>query len=165
MKKYFLILIVFISLMIPTTVQAQGTYVCNSARNGCDINCDPDYVGRCKIVANSVCTEPIVPTPCKLSNTCEGGGLRTAIGCIPIEDTNQLFAFFLRWGLGIAGGIAFLLIVISSVQIITSTGDPKRLQAGKELLSAAIVGVMFLIFSVFILRIIGIQILNLDVFF
>jgi hypothetical protein len=45
--------------------------------------------------------------------------------------------------------------------ISTSAGDPKKLQAGKELLTAAISGLLLLIFSVFILRIIGVEILNI----
>lgn len=89
------------------------------------------------------------------------GGINTAIGCVPIEDTNALFSFLLRWGIGIAGGVAFLLIIYASIIIITSTGDPKRLQAGKELLGAALSGILLLIFSVFIMRIIGVNIIGL----
>lgn len=94
------------------------------------------------------------------SVTCPGG-INTAIGCVPIENTDSLFAFFLRWGIGIAGGVAFLLIINASIMIITSTGDPKRLQAGKELLGAALSGILLLIFSVFIMRIIGVNIIEL----
>ncbi len=92
------------------------------------------------------------------------GKLYTAIGCIPIQDKNAFAAFILRWGIGIGGGIAFLLILLSGFQIITSAGDPKKLQAGKELLTAALTGLLLLILSVFILRIIGIDILGLPEF-
>ncbi len=63
--------------------------------------------------------------------------------------------------MGIAGGAAFLLIVVAGFQIITSSGDPKRLQAGKELLTAAIAGLVLLIFSLFILRLIGVDVLGI----
>jgi hypothetical protein len=93
-----------------------------------------------------------------------GLGIDTAIGCIPIGDTNALIGFILSWGIGIAGGIAFLLILIAGFQIMTSQGDPKRLQTGKELLTSAIAGVLLLIFSIFILRLIGFNILNIQFF-
>lgn len=45
--------------------------------------------------------------------------------------------------------------------IITSQGDPRRLQSGKELLTAAIAGLLLVIFSVLILRVIGVNILGI----
>ena len=88
-------------------------------------------------------------------------GINTAIGCIPYEDGNSLVSFILGWAMGIAGGIALILIIVAGFQIITSSGDPKKLQAGKELLTSAISGLLLLIFSAFILRIIGVNILGI----
>ncbi len=87
--------------------------------------------------------------------------LNTAIGCIPIENKASLISFLLRWGIGIAGGIAVIFILYSAFLLITSSGDPKKVQAGQELLTAAIAGLVFLIMSVFILRVIGIDILGI----
>ena len=44
---------------------------------------------------------------------------------------------------------------------MTATGDPKRIQAGQELLTSAIGGLILLIFSVFILKFIGVDVLGL----
>lgn len=93
-----------------------------------------------------------------------GAGIDTAIGCIPIGSGQEFTEFILKWALGIAGGVAFLLILYSGFMIMTSTGDPKKLQAGRELLTAAISGLVLLIFSVFILRLIGVDILGLPGF-
>jgi hypothetical protein len=87
--------------------------------------------------------------------------IETAIGCIPITDSTQLISFFLRWGMSIGGGIALVLIVVGGLQVTTASGDPKRLQAGKELLTAAVMGLVLLIFSAFILRLIGADILGI----
>lgn len=87
----------------------------------------------------------------------------SAIGCIPIQNA-PLYAFLIRWGVGIAGGVAFLLIIIASIIITTSTGDPKRLQAGRELLTSAVIGLIIIIFTVFILRLLGVNILNIPIF-
>lgn len=95
---------------------------------------------------------------------CPGHAINTAIGCIPIGDTNEFVGFILRWAIGIGGGIAFLLIVVAGFQIMSSGGNPEKLQAGKELMTSAITGVIMLIFSVFILKVIGIDILGLDKF-
>lgn len=92
------------------------------------------------------------------------GRLWTAIGCIPINETTALTAFFLSWGIGIVGGIAFILIIVSGFMIMTSQGNPQRLQAGRELLTAAIAGLLLLIFSVFLLRVIGADILGIPGF-
>jgi len=99
-----------------------------------------------------------------ICSTKEGGkGINTAIGCIPINETDFI-AFILKWAIGLGGGIAFLLIILASFQIMTSRGDPKRLEAGKELLSSAIMGLILLIFSVTILKIIGVDILQISGF-
>ena len=91
-------------------------------------------------------------------------GIDTAIGCIPITDTNEFIGFILKWAIGVGGGVAFLLVAYSSFVIISSSGSPERLKAGQELLTSAIMGVVLLVLSVFILRIIGVDILNITGF-
>lgn len=63
--------------------------------------------------------------------------------------------------MGVGGGIAFLLIIYAGFLIMTATGDPKRIQAGQELLTSAISGLILLVLSVFVLKFIGIDILGL----
>jgi hypothetical protein len=91
--------------------------------------------------------------------------LNTAIGCIPILTTKEEFlGFVLKWAVGIGGGIAFLLIIYAGFMIMTSAGNPERLKAGQELLTSAISGIILLIFSIIILKIIGVDILGLGQF-
>ncbi len=99
-----------------------------------------------------------------ISPTCQGGGISTAIGCIPVlgDTTGKGLAnFLLKWGIGVGSGIAFLLILYAGFMIMTSAGNPERLKAGQELLTSAISGVLLLIFSIFILNFIGIKILGI----
>lgn len=91
----------------------------------------------------------------------DDGGIYTAIGCIPMTTTQVFTAFLLRWGMGIAGGIALLLMVYAGYLVITSAGNPQRLQAGKELLTAALTGLLLLAFGAFILEFIGVDILRI----
>lgn len=91
-------------------------------------------------------------------------GIPTAFGCIPIASVNTLVVFLIKWGLRFAGGVAMLLIIIAAILLITSSGDLKKIQSAKELITATITGILMLIFSIFILRFIGANILQI-VFF
>lgn len=91
-------------------------------------------------------------------------GIDTAIGCIPVFTTPEgTAAFFIKWGLGVGGGIAFLLILFGGFQIMSSQGVPDKVKAGKELITASISGLLLLIFSVFLLEFIGYNILGLPI--
>ena len=93
----------------------------------------------------------------------DGKHVWTAIGCLP-TDSGVFITTLLSIGSGIAGGIAFLLIIIGGFQIITSAGNPERLNEGKEVVVSAIVGLLFVVFSVFLLRLIGFDILRIPGF-
>lgn len=64
--------------------------------------------------------------------------------------------------MGISGGIAILLIIISGYRIMISRGNPESTQNAKEQLTAAIVGLLFVIFSIVILQVIGYNILGIS---
>lgn len=87
--------------------------------------------------------------------------ISTAIGCIPVEKPSDLIGFLLPWAIGIAGGIAFLLIIYAGFLIMSSSGDPHRLQAGKELLTSTFAALLLLVFAAFLLRLIGVNILGI----
>jgi hypothetical protein len=91
----------------------------------------------------------------------DGKSINTGIGCIPVESPAGFITTILRWATGIAGGIAFILIVYAGFEIITAGGNPQKVQAGRELLTAAIMGLMFLLFSAFILRFFGVDLLGI----
>lgn len=90
-------------------------------------------------------------------------GISTALGCIVVEGAGFVTTL-LSFGIGIAGGIAMLLIIFGGFQILTSAGNPERLNEGKELISSAITGLLMIVFSVFLLRIIGVDILGVPSF-
>lgn len=105
------------------------------------------------------------PATSEINGTCGVNGIDTAIGCIDVLGSqSQFLGEILRWAVGVGGGIAFLLIVYAGFMIMTSTGDPERLKAGQELLTSAISGLILLIFAIFVLRFIGVDILGLNKF-
>ena len=91
----------------------------------------------------------------------DGGGVWTAIGCWKADSPSDFVTWFVKLGTGIGGGIAMLLILFSGFQRITSAGNPERLHEAKELMTAAISGLLLIIFSIFLLRLIGVDILQI----
>lgn len=94
--------------------------------------------------------------------TCGTKAINTAIGCINadgIGGDKGIVSQIFKLGTGIAGGIAFLLILFGGFQIMTSTGNPEKLNEGKELIASAITGLLMILFSVFLLTFIGVNLL------
>jgi hypothetical protein len=92
------------------------------------------------------------------------GGLYTAIGCIPLNFSNFITNFILQIGIGIAGMASLLCIIYSAFMIQFSQGDAEKLQTAREQLVSCVIGLLLIIFSIFILRFIGKDILRLPGF-
>ena len=143
------------------TNYAPGGMIENSAcvgneqcfRNVCSIGnpylfCDqtgPEHVGKCLECLNN------------------HNGIWTAVGCIE-KSTEGIVTKIMRVGLGIAGGIALLMILVASFKFSTSQGEPKSISEAKEIMQAAVIGLLFIIFSVTILQFIGVTILRIPGF-
>lgn len=94
----------------------------------------------------------------------EGPGyINTAIGCIPYTAMFAIARFFLAWGIGVGGALALGVVAYAGFLYATSTGDKYRLQSARDLLYSALAGLLFLIFSTYLLSIIGVDILGLFV--
>lgn len=91
----------------------------------------------------------------------QSGEIFTAIGCVPSSELQKFAEFSLGWSIGIGGGIVLLLIVYAGYLYTTSQGNPQKVQAAKELITAAVGGLLFLIFSATIMRIIYSSLFNL----
>ena len=86
--------------------------------------------------------------------------LDTALGCIPTNPSQFLMAA-VRILLGLGGGIAFLMMIIGAGFVLTSRGNPEAVNRGKEVFTGAIVGLLMMIFSTFLLELIGVDIFGL----
>lgn len=87
-------------------------------------------------------------------------GAYTALGCIKTDPT-EFMSWILKNAIALGGGIAFLLMIFGAFQVIISGGDPEKLNSGKEIITSAIAGLIMIIFSVFLLRLIGVEILHI----
>ncbi len=87
----------------------------------------------------------------------------TAFGCVRVSK-NGMVQDLLRIGLGISGGFVLLTILYGAFLLTTSSGNPKRVQEGQEMISSAVMGLFFVIFSVIILQFIGVSLLRIPGF-
>lgn len=87
----------------------------------------------------------------------------TVLGCLSTEPV-FLVRSLLTILIGISGGTAFLSFLGGSALVLTSGGDPERLQSGKDTITSSLLGIFLIIFSVFLLRVIGVDILRIPGF-
>ena len=86
--------------------------------------------------------------------------VNTALGPISTNPTG-IVGSLMTILLSLSGGVAILLIIAAGYQLVVSQGNPEKVKEGRERLTSAIVGLLFLIFSVVILQIVGIDILHI----
>ena len=95
---------------------------------------------------------------------CNGNsGVATALGCVPFAPQAFVTAL-MQFAAGIGGGIALILMIIGSFQVLTSAGNPEQIKKGREQFVAAAIGLVFIILSITILQIIGYDILKIPGF-
>lgn len=93
-----------------------------------------------------------------------GKGFDTAIGCIPTSKIDEFLKFLLKWTFFASGGIILLMTIATGYTIITSAGNPEKLQAAKENIVALFSGLFLIAFSLILLQTIGADILKLPTF-
>lgn len=156
-----------------------GTYI-GTLRCG---NCDPTDPA-CMIVDWRTCQSgeftisgsPLNPTPFPLpkqwalagcnwvdASGQQHPGIKTGLGCLP-RTPSGVTLWALRLAAQVAGGLALLFLLIGGAKWVTSAGDPKAVMEAKETITAALAGLILVVFSVLILKIIGYEILHLPGF-
>ncbi len=70
---------------------------------------------------------------------CNAGEAETDFGCLASEP-GQFASTIYSWGLGLIGGLALLFIVYGSFLVLSSQGDPVRLQNGKSYIVYSLIG-------------------------
>ena len=93
---------------------------------------------------------------------CGENGIKTALGCLSYGD--NLASTLLTFLIGLSGVIALAVMLAGTVQIMTAAGDIEKSRKGRELFTAAIVGLFFIIFSVTLLRTFAGEIIKLPGF-
>lgn len=107
-----------------------------------------------------------VGSPTNVSCTVNGeDGINTALGCISVANSGENFVVTVfQISIGIGGSIALLLMLYGFFIVTTSAGLPDKIKAGKEIITSAVMGLLFILLSAFLLRLIGYDILTLPGF-
>lgn len=85
---------------------------------------------------------------------CGGVSVGFDVGCDP-KDNNPIHAYLaavIKWLSGLIAAAAAIMIVVSGIQYITSSGNPDATKAAKSRLTNAILGIILFIFMFAILN-------------
>lgn len=91
------------------------------------------------------------------------GGFWTSLGCIGTEP-GSFAQSLLGYGLSIGGTFSLLCIFYAAFVLQTSRGNPEKIKKAKENLRACITGLILIIFSILIVRLIGVDLLRIPGF-
>ena len=146
--------------------KAAGLDVSCSERNAGNITPTPESpLPPCLKWVNSIDGSPIDPQvytdPSYKDRKC--AEISTGIGPIS-TDPFQFVKSALSILLSVSGGITVIFIIVSGYQLMISRGNPEAIKEAQEKLTAAIVGFLFIIFSLVILEVIGVNILHIPGF-
>lgn len=146
-----------------TQLPCEVNYACGQAGQACCVG-NTCSVGSPTLINNGntcICTTSIITG----SIHCEGQNtINTAIGCIKYDDINAFAIFITLWGAGIASGIAFLLLIRAGFLYMTARGDDAKLAEARQISSAAISAVVYLILSAYIIRLLGKFLIDMNFF-
>jgi len=82
-------------------------------------------------------------------------GCVTADGVPTLKCLPAVFQNIVTAALILAGIVAVILIVLSGIKLITSGGDPKQVEGARKTMTYAIIGLVLILLSFFIIKLIG----------
>lgn len=77
---------------------------------------------------------------------CEINEVYTDFGCVPNDPIGFVEKFY-GIGLSVIGMVAILFLIIGGYQILTSQGNPEKLQKGREYILYSVLGVLLAVFG------------------
>ncbi|MBP9716396.1 MAG: hypothetical protein KBD51_00480 [Candidatus Levybacteria bacterium] len=139
------------------------TPLCRSFADGDAPGFHSDYEGDAALQENDPLSLPCAKNGSSYSDAKGCLKIKTALGNVRTDSTG-----FTRWMLGfvlsISGGIVIIIIIVAGYKLMTSQGNPDRVKNARDQLTAAIVGLLFIIFSLALLELITRDILGLPGF-
>jgi hypothetical protein len=143
--------VVFLVLLTTNLASAQGS---------CDL-CG-FCAGGTKPSDYNACMTCLYETPSAPTVLKEGVSW-TVLGCVK-TDPGSFTEQMLKVVTSVIGGIMFLVFLFGGFKLLTSAGDPIQMATGKKLVTSSIVALLLVIFSLVILRFVGVEILKIPGF-
>ncbi len=94
---------------------------------------------------------------------CPTGEVATDLGCVPTDPVGFVERFY-SIGLGLIGMVAVVFMIIGGYYIMTSQGNPERLQVGKSFIFYSLAGVMLAVMGFVFIQVITGDILRIPGF-
>ncbi len=90
------------------------------------------------------------------------GGYPSALGCMPMDKVERFLAEgVLGWGITFAGAFSILCIIYGAIQFQLSAGESAKVQKAQKLITQCVVGLLIILFSIFLLRFVGVNLLRI----
>lgn len=132
----------------------------NFCYNFNDFRVDPNQNVLCIVLPSPTLNNHAPCAKYDAHHACES--LVTSLGPTPVgTSAGELLRVIFLAVLSIAGGVAVLLLISAGYKILTSGGKPEAIQAGRDQLSSAIVGLLFIIFAYVTFQFIVVDLLRL----
>jgi type IV secretion system pilin len=80
----------------------------------------------------------------------EDGAQVASLQCIPVVFSNLVNAALI-----FVGSVAVILLIYAGIRLITSGGDPKQVQAARQIITYAIIGLVIVLLSFAIIYVIA----------
>lgn len=94
---------------------------------------------------------------------CAANEIVTDFGCFPNDPVGFVQKFY-AVGLGFVAGLALLTLILGGYAILTSKGDPARVNIGKAYIYSSIVGLLLAIFGFVFIQVIVVDVLHIPGF-
>src|SRR6266568_3559801 len=89
--------------------------------------------------------------------------IQTDFGCLPNDPIGFVQKFY-GYGLSFVGGIALLTLIFGGYTILTSRGQPDRVNIGKSYIFYSISGLLLAIFGYVFIQVVVVDILHVPGF-
>lgn len=89
----------------------------------------------------------------------EDNGYYSAIGCFKFSVTDFITRWVFGFGVSLAGLLALACIIVGALKVQLSQGQAETVQQSREMIVSCLLGLILIIFSVFLLNFVGITIL------
>ncbi|MBI3887469.1 hypothetical protein HY310_00180 [Candidatus Microgenomates bacterium] len=89
--------------------------------------------------------------------------ISTDLGCFPNDPVGFIQKFY-GVGVGFVAGLSLITLMIGGYAIMTSRGDPHRLNIGKSYIYYSIAGLLLAIFGFVFIQVVAVDILKIPGF-